>query len=333
MKNKVWSKSLFCITIFLVCFMLNANAFAGSSIFYADATVYLSCEPIKDELRITIENGSLSGYVTDSDMNAVEGALIRVYFHGTYRENYSDETGYYHVIDIPICYCMKEAVCSKEGYCTESVWLSITENTIYDFVLIPVEIPCYPVLDGVMGENGWYVNCVNISFVISEPLDALFYKIDGGSWQTYTAPVTITICEDGMHTFMWRYIYQGEESTTFAIDFKIDKTPPDVTISKEKVSINKIRITVDANDPASGINKAEFYLDDILQETLTTPPPYVMYVLLVGFPHKVTIIIYDNAGNSETNKITLSKSQNCNLFYMKKIIELYHIKIYNLFNK
>jgi parallel beta-helix repeat protein len=81
------------------------------------------------------EPGTLSGYVTDTEMSPIQGAYIRVDFHDTYRENYSDATGYYHVTDIPLCYCMKNATCSKPGYIPASVSLAITENTTYDFIL------------------------------------------------------------------------------------------------------------------------------------------------------------------------------------------------------
>ena len=86
-------------------------------------------------------NGSLSGYVNDTSMNPIEGALVQVYFHGTYEENYSDTSGYYHVTNIPICYCLKNCTASKQGYKTEWVLLGITENTTYDFVLEPLTGP------------------------------------------------------------------------------------------------------------------------------------------------------------------------------------------------
>ncbi|UCD13333.1 MAG: hypothetical protein JSW60_07185, partial [Thermoplasmatales archaeon] len=41
-------------------------------------------------------DGSLSGYVNDTFMNPIEGALVGVYFHEAYRENYTDSYGYYH---------------------------------------------------------------------------------------------------------------------------------------------------------------------------------------------------------------------------------------------
>ena len=80
-------------------------------------------------------NGSLSGYVNDTVMNPIQGARVRVSFHETYEEDYSDENGYYHVTNIPICYCLKNASCSKECYITEWVLLAIDENTTYDFIL------------------------------------------------------------------------------------------------------------------------------------------------------------------------------------------------------
>jgi len=99
--------------------------------------------PGSDEVISTIffNNGSLSGYVNDTLMNPIEKALVRVYFHGTHEENHSYASGYYHVTNIPICYCLKNCTASKQGYKTEWVLLGITENTTYDFVLEPLTGP------------------------------------------------------------------------------------------------------------------------------------------------------------------------------------------------
>jgi parallel beta-helix repeat protein len=85
------------------------------------------------------EKGTLSGYVKDTSMNPIEGARVEVYFHETYEENYTDSSGYYHVTNIPICYCLKNATASKGGYTTKWVLLAIEENTTYDFVLTPLD--------------------------------------------------------------------------------------------------------------------------------------------------------------------------------------------------
>ena len=107
--------------------------FAGMSVIPSIGTTVVNSSSIT-----TFYDGSLSGYVNDTSMNPIEGALVRVYFHGTYEENYSDSNGYYHVTNIPICWCCKNCTASKEGYETEWVWLSIYENTTYNFVLTPL---------------------------------------------------------------------------------------------------------------------------------------------------------------------------------------------------
>jgi hypothetical protein len=131
-------------------------------------------------LKTTGNDGSLLGYVNDTSGNPIEGALIRVHFHGTYEEDYSDEDGFYHVFNIPICYCMKNATCSKEGYKTEWELLSIAENTTYDFILTyGNNPPNIPVGDGPispkMGVEYEYV------FYTTDPEDDnVSYYIDWG---------------------------------------------------------------------------------------------------------------------------------------------------------
>jgi parallel beta-helix repeat protein len=87
---------------------------------------------------VYIYNGSLSGYVTDPAMSPIEGASVQVSFHETYEENFSDSSGYYHITNIPICWCLKNATASRRGYTNELVLLTIGENTILDFVLTPL---------------------------------------------------------------------------------------------------------------------------------------------------------------------------------------------------
>jgi len=90
---------------------------------------------------INFNEGSLSGYVTDTYMDPIAGARVRVSFHGTYEEDYTDSEGYYYVSNIPICYCLKNTTASKQGYYPEWVLLSITENTTYDFILTQIPGP------------------------------------------------------------------------------------------------------------------------------------------------------------------------------------------------
>ena len=94
-------------------------------------------------------NGSLSGYAKDINMNPIEGTRVRVSFHDTYEQNYSDENGYYHVTNIPICYCMKNASCYNPCYSSEWVMLAIVENTTHNFILnFSNSPPSEPIIKG-----------------------------------------------------------------------------------------------------------------------------------------------------------------------------------------
>ena len=89
-------------------------------------SVAASTERIETDICITTNyNGNLSGYIRNISGNLIEGALVRVYFHNTYEEDYSDKDGYYQVTDIPLCKCLKIGKCSKEDYKTEWVLLGI----------------------------------------------------------------------------------------------------------------------------------------------------------------------------------------------------------------
>lgn len=82
--------------------------------------------------------GTLSGYVRDPQENPIAGARVKVNFHGTFEEYYTNSTGYYHIVDIPICECLKNVTVTKQGYITKWAEIPIGENTIHDFILSPI---------------------------------------------------------------------------------------------------------------------------------------------------------------------------------------------------
>ena len=256
--------------------------------------------------------GTLSGYVTDTLMNPLSGALVRVYFHETYEENYSDSSGYYQVTDIPLCYCLKNATCSKPGYLTEWVLLSIGENTTYDFTLAPLGSDPYPVLNGTLGNNGIYVSCVNVTFVNIQNIDALFYKLDDAEYTQYHEP--FMVCENGVHALWWYWIYQGNFSEECFITLKIDRDLPTVHLSSQRISINKRKITGDAADETSGIHRVEFLVDGY-HSYIDYDLPYEVVINGIGI-HVVNATAFDLAGNSANSTIITSRSSQRRFFLL-----------------
>jgi len=264
--------------------------------------------------RTTFNDGTLSGYVNNTSMNPIEGALVRVYFHETYEENYTDSSGYYHVTNIPICYCMKNCTASKDGYKTEWVLLGIDENTTYDFVLYTLE-PCYPVFNGTMGWNGWWISPVAVSFVFDpEDIVQIWYYIDDGDWIEYSEPFG-PICEDGEHTVCWRYEDdEGNISDVECKDFKIDQTPPYIEEVEWETWKESwywyCKFTCNATDNTSGMDRVEMYCNDGFHEiNKSSGPIYEFIIELV--PHFCDIVFifkhYDVAGNSAIDSINESE--------------------------
>ncbi len=244
--------------------------------------------------------GNLSGYVTDTLSNPLQGTRVRVSFHETYEEDYSDATGYYHVTNIPLCYCMKNATCSKSGYQSQWVLLSIGENTTYDFILTELSPDPYPEFNGTMGANEWYVSCVNVTFVNIENVDVLFYRLDDGQWVQYTD--TFMICESRLHQLSCYWVAQGNESETQTHTLRIDRDLPTIELSYQKISISKILITATAADAHSGIDRVEFFLD-VAHQYIDNTEPYEVLMNGIGI-HIVKAIAYDCAGNFMENSIT-----------------------------
>ena len=223
--------------------------------------------PIKISTNSFQYNGSLLGYVFDPQSSPIENALVRVYFHGTYEENYSDENGFYHVTNIPICYCMKNCTCSKEGFRTEWILMGIVENTTHDFILTPIDLPVYPVIDGIIGDNGWYVSPVTISFVYDPDVVATII-VNG---QVYTEPIVIDY--EGHFYLIWYWIdYYGNESTWETIKIPIDFTLPILDITWEVhgcfLTGWEIWFIVTCSDLVSGLDRVEFYFADVLMQTV-----------------------------------------------------------------
>jgi len=279
----------------------------------------------------TFYEGTLSGYVKDPSNNSIEGALVRVHFHGEYRENYSDSNGYYHVVDIPICWCIKNATCSKEGYRTEWVLLPIYENTTYDFTLYPLG-PCYPVFNGTLGWNGWYISSVEVSFVYDpEEVAEIWYYYKG--WHNYTEPFIID--DEGGITIDFYWInHEGFQSTIIVFDFKIDQTPPITTLQTEVFKLGfrwYAKFILNAYDALSGMApNLLVYIDDLLQaefEVIDWVGAEFNFQWSKNFKYLTfEFACYDNAGNQAYESVNGSDIKSFNIFQ-----RFYTQKFYNIF--
>ena len=153
-----------------------------------------------------------------------------------------------------------------------------------------------PYIEGILGENDWYISDVVISFSFDPKIvKEIHYKL-GGNWHEYSNPFTVD--DDGEYVIDWYWIDEdGKTHNGFPIIiFKLDQTAPTIQLSK-KVNDDKITFTATCNDPMSGVERVEFYIDDDLVDTISGGP--YQYVWDGIGIHTVHAVGYNNAGLSK----------------------------------
>ena len=164
------------------------------------------------------------------------------------------------------------------------------------------------------GENGWYIGTVTVTLTADDGsedwqsgVDNIFYKIDGGSTMTYSDPFDVS--SNGEHTVTyWAEDNVGNKEADNTVDFDIDTAPPTIDLTWEAGSAtNEVIFTATCTDTLSGMDKVEFYINDVLQETVTSAPYTWSIVHGAGTKYNVKAIAYDNAGNNDFDEIASSE--------------------------
>ena len=167
-------------------------------------------------------------------------------------------------------------------------------------------------VNGTMGNNGWYISPIILTCSYNHSIIAeVYYRYSGnGGWVLYTEPFTIS--SQGMIVFEWYWVdYDGGEHQTIPTIFGIDYTPPYLTVTTIRIGVFTWRITVDACDNDSGIDYAEFYIDDVLQITIERPPYVWIWTQNIFEKPVIKVVVYDGAGwNASYSKTTSTEYYN-----------------------
>ena len=152
------------------------------------------------------------------------------------------------------------------------------------------------VISGTMGENGCYISSVLITLNFTNWYYHIYYQIDDGGCCEYMVPIIVDT--DGEHT-VWVSCFdqEGNVEAVFNATFKIDKTLPDITLTKETLGLGQIKFVANVSDAMSGVWRVEFYIDDEPVFTDFDFPfesPWVW-----SGKHNVVATVFDFAGNSQ----------------------------------
>ncbi|TLZ68302.1 MAG: hypothetical protein E6K12_01905 [Methanobacteriota archaeon] len=160
-------------------------------------------------------------------------------------------------------------------------------------------------VSGTAGANGWYVTTVAVSLSATDPgsgISNVYTRIDGGDWQVYSGPVTVT---DGTHVFEFYAVNgAGLFEGTHSLSLAVDTTPPASSISLAGTAgangwyVSNVTVSLSASDATSGVANISYRVDGGAWLSYAGP-----FVLGEG-SHAVDYFASDQAGLAEAAHTT-----------------------------
>jgi hypothetical protein len=165
-------------------------------------------------------------------------------------------------------------------------------------------------LTGTIGDNGWYVSAVGIDLSSSDlksGVDVTKYRIDGGSWLTYSG--TLSVSTTGLHTIDFNSTdLAGNAETTKSVIFKIDMSTPTVssslsgTIGTNGWYASSVTVVLLASDPTSGISITKYNIDGGVWQTY-----FGSFSINTNGTHVINYYSIDLAGNNGSGSTNIKK--------------------------
>jgi hypothetical protein len=156
-------------------------------------------------------------------------------------------------------------------------------------------------VSGTGGANGWYVSPATVTLSATDPEGrpvTITYRIDGGSWTTYSAPFAVG---EGAHTLEhYATNDQGLVEPTRSASVNVDATPPTTTHAFAGTQsgsdyVGSVDLTLTATDATSGVASTRYRLDGGSWTAYTTGP---LTITQTG-AHTLEYDSTDAAGNVE----------------------------------
>jgi hypothetical protein len=187
---------------------------------------------------------------------------------------------------------------------------------------VEIKIDCYPPILYISfdpnepdGENGWYIGNITVFLNATDDMSGVkeiryiyhgYHTIPGDNG-------TFVIDGDGgVSVECWAVDNVDNEEIphhTFIVP-DIDRNAPEIDLTFEVTGGNPIigyelTFTATATDDMSGMDRVEFYINDIMQENITSPGPTYKWIQKLGnIPNfTITAIGYDMAGNDNFDEI------------------------------
>jgi len=155
--------------------------------------------------------------------------------------------------------------------------------------------------------SGWYTAAIPVTITASDELSgvaSIFYRIDGGAWQTYAGSFLLT--PDGEHTLEYVAVdTAGNRGSPQSIFVRIDTTPPVVAALPPSlhVTTSQVFLSWTGSDAGSGIDHYEVRVDSGTFESVGSKRSVSLQ--LADGSHTIVIRAIDRAGNEASTVVTV----------------------------
>jgi len=171
------------------------------------------------------------------------------------------------------------------------------------------------------GDNGWYVSGVNITLNATDDMSGvkgIYYRIDENEWIYNSGDYVLFLIDyDCLEGFIEYYSvdFAGNQEETRSIGIDMDQLPPEFNEKYDKQKINDSWLFIfnfSCWDNCSGVDRVEFLLNGVLQDTVTGPgPEYVWQFLYTGgLKITITMVACDIAGNCVSSDLKINFNRN-----------------------
>ncbi len=167
-------------------------------------------------------------------------------------------------------------------------------------------------LAGTTGKEGWYVSPVTVTLAANDGGSGTAgtrYRIDGGPWQTYSAP--FAIATDGVHTVEFNSTDRaGNAEALQSIDVRVDTASPTLGERGPSGVLTRAEVTVHwaGEDTVSGLGRYEVSVDG--GGFFSVGANTTLTVMFPDGEHRVRVRSVDVAGNSAEIEIAFRVDTN-----------------------
>ena len=165
-------------------------------------------------------------------------------------------------------------------------------------------------INGSMGNNGWYIENVTISFISNDQSGVAYtrYQINGGGWHEYNYSIPINISYDGIYYINFYSVDEhGNEEAIKEIEIKIDSTPPSISYNiypllpdgRNGWYVSNVEISLSASD--ENLESIYYKIDN------GTWHPYEGDIIVPDGKHILYFKAVDEAGNYAIINVTIKK--------------------------